>query len=232
MANLGVNYKDAGRLAEALPLLEAADRASRKYPAFSWIAERLGSGYVLAGKLPEAVSLAKERLEAARDAWPKDSPELAAALYHTGWVQLHVKAWTDAEVLLRECLAIRESKQPDNLKTFNAKSMLGGALLGQRQYADAEPLLLAGYEGLQARKAEIRDPEFIRYLTEALERLVQLYTEWEKLDQAAPWKQKLHQHIKSEQAVRLQPEIGAVHTSQPPAAKEKPQSSPANTDDK
>ena len=31
-ANLGVNYRDAGRLAEALPLLEEANRAVRKYP--------------------------------------------------------------------------------------------------------------------------------------------------------------------------------------------------------
>ena len=213
-------------------MLEAADRASRKYPAFSWIAEQLGSGYVLAGKLPEAVALAQERLEAARDAWPKDSLQLAAPLFHAGWVQLQVKAWTDAEVLLRECLAIRESKQPNNLSTFNAMSMLGGALLGQRQYAEAEPLLLAGYEGLQALQAKIRVPVFIRCRTEALERLVQLYTEWENFDQAAPWKQKLHEHLKSVQAERLQPEIGEAQTSQLPATKDELQSPPANTDDK
>jgi hypothetical protein len=38
--------------------------------------------------------------------------------------------------------------QPDHGTTFiNAKSMLGGALVGQKRYAAPEPLLLSGYGG-------------------------------------------------------------------------------------
>ena len=44
MGNLGVNYKDAGRLKEAIPLLEEAYRAARKYP-------ELRLGYPLARRL-------------------------------------------------------------------------------------------------------------------------------------------------------------------------------------
>ena len=40
--------------------------------------------------------------------------------------------WTEAETVLRELLTIRETKAPDNWLTFNTKSQLGGALLGQR----------------------------------------------------------------------------------------------------
>ena len=69
--------------------------------------------------------------------------------------------------------------------------MLGGALLGQRKYADAESLLLAGYEGLQSRQAKIPAPVFIRSLTEALERLVQLYDAWGKKNKTALWQRKL-----------------------------------------
>jgi eukaryotic-like serine/threonine-protein kinase len=76
-------------------------------------------------------------------------------------------------MFLRECLAIREKTQPDVWSTFNTKSMLGEALLGQKKYADAEPLLLAGYEGIKKREAKIPAQGKIR-LTEALERLVQL----------------------------------------------------------
>jgi hypothetical protein len=36
---------------------------------------------------------------------------------------------------------------PDAWQTHNTKSMLGGARLGQKKYADTEPLLVAGYEG-------------------------------------------------------------------------------------
>ena len=54
----------------------------------------------------------------------------------------------DAEPLLREGLSIREQKRPDDWKAFHTKSLLGGSLLDQTKYAAAEPLLLAGYEGM------------------------------------------------------------------------------------
>src|SRR5271157_1117852 len=62
------------------------------------------------------------------------------------------KKWTESEPLLRECLAVREKKETDDWRTFNTKSMLGGALLGQKKYAEAEPLLLAGYEGIKKQE--------------------------------------------------------------------------------
>ena len=50
---------------------------------------------------------------------------------------------------------IREKFQPDVWTTFNTKSLLGGAQLGQKKYADAEPLLLAGYDGMKQREKTI-----------------------------------------------------------------------------
>jgi hypothetical protein len=35
---------------------------------------------------------------------------------------------------------------------------LGGSLLRQKKFVDAEPLILAGYEGMKARNAKIRAP--------------------------------------------------------------------------
>ena len=45
--------------------------------------------------------------------------------------------------------------EPDASWKFNTKSLLGGALLGQKKFAEAEPLLLAGYEGLKLREKTI-----------------------------------------------------------------------------
>ena len=95
---------------------------------------------------------------------------------------LQVKAYADAEPLLRECLAIREKTQPDLWNTFTARSMLGGALLGQKKYEDAEPLLIAGYDGMKRREPTIPPPAKDR-LPEALERLVQLYDAIDKPDE-------------------------------------------------
>jgi hypothetical protein len=68
--------------------------------------------------------------------------------------------------------------------------MLGNALLGQKKYAEAEPLLIAGYEGMKQREATI-PPEGKPRVTEALERVVQLYEATNKPDEAAKWRKKL-----------------------------------------
>ena len=44
---------------------------------------------------------------------------------------------------------------PEEWETFHTQSLLGAALLGQEKYTDAEPLLLAGYDGLTEREAKI-----------------------------------------------------------------------------
>ena len=48
-----------------------------------------------------------------------------------------------------------KSRIPDDWLTFNARSLLGGSLLGQKKYAEAEPLLLSGYEGMKQREDKI-----------------------------------------------------------------------------
>jgi hypothetical protein len=69
--------------------------------------------------------------------------------------------------------------------------MLGDALLGQKKYAKAETLLLAGYQGLKQREATIPQPFRKGRLAEALERLVELYEATGKEDEAAKWRKEL-----------------------------------------
>jgi tetratricopeptide (TPR) repeat protein len=190
LANLGVNYRDAGRLAEALPLLEKAYAQGRRHATLRWVANELLEAYVRAGKKAEALPLIDERLKAARKQWPADSPQRAGALATTGLTLLRLYAWAEAEPVLRECLAIREKKLPDDWSTFNAKSMLGGAFLGQKKYAEAEPLLLQGYQGMKERAARIPPQGRVR-LPEALERLVQLYEATGNQAAAAKWRAQL-----------------------------------------
>jgi hypothetical protein len=62
-------------------------------------------------------------------------------------------------------------------------------LLGQKNYAAAEPLLVQGYAGLKQRQDQIPSQNKAR-LTEALERLVHLYDGWGKKDQADEWRKR------------------------------------------
>ena len=107
--------------------------------------------------------------------------------------------FAQAEPLARECLATREKQNPDAWQAFNARSMLGASLLGQKKSAEAEPLLLAAYAGLKQRKDLIPTA----HLKETLQRLVQLYEATGRADQAGEWKQKLAEDEKAETEQKL-----------------------------
>ena len=75
---------------------------------------------------------------------------------------------------MRRCKAIWDARRPDDWNRFCTQSLLGNSLLGQTQYALAEPLLLSGYEGMSAREATLPASKKID-VTEAGDRIVPLY---------------------------------------------------------
>lgn len=121
-------------------------------------------------------------------------PEIVAhstILSRGGMAQLKLKEYVAAEQLLRPCLAIREKYEASDWQTFNTKSFLGEALLGQKKYEEAAPLLLAGYQGMAARQGIIPE-NFANRLPEALERLVRLANETDQPEEAKKWQSELN----------------------------------------
>jgi len=183
------------RLAEAEPIMrEAVEIGRAALPAtdVSLLASEcwLVDLYAQQGKRDQAVSSIREWFESRRSALPEDSPERAGLLGYFGLSLLTLEALDEAESLLRECLTIREKIHPDDWRTFNTRSMLGGALLGQKKLAQAEPLLLAGYQGMKEREAAIPPSGRVR-IPEALERLVKVYEAQGNEAEAATWRSKL-----------------------------------------
>ena len=85
-------------------------------------------------------------------------------------------AGDEAEPLARECVLARLKKMPNDPRTFNAQSLLGGCLLGLKQYDKAEPLLLSSYEPLALALREKKIPWEGRYVVnDMLKRIIQLY---------------------------------------------------------
>jgi tetratricopeptide (TPR) repeat protein/tRNA A-37 threonylcarbamoyl transferase component Bud32 len=193
--NLASAYRAGGRLAEAAPMLEETLRVCRAKlglddPWTLTAAYNLVDAYWAAGRLTDAETMEKEVLVDLRARLAADDPELAGWLAQLTRTLLRNRKFSEAEPPARECLAIREKKLPNDFRAFNAKSLLGGSLLGQKKYAEAEPLLVSGYEGLKQREDTI--PTEGRYcLKEALQRLVQLYEVTGRPDQAVEWKRKL-----------------------------------------
>jgi tetratricopeptide (TPR) repeat protein len=149
------------------------------------------------GKLPEAETTYGEALVMRRKFLSADDPTLAYALAGLTSTLLATQKFTEAEPLARECLTIREKKLPDDWRTFNARSVLGGSLLGQKKYAEAEPLLLSGYEGMKQREDKIPASGKPR-VKEALDRLVQLYEATGQSEKAAEWNRKLAEFDQAE----------------------------------
>jgi serine/threonine protein kinase/Tfp pilus assembly protein PilF len=195
--NLADLYVIQGQYAKAEELLrEALDKARKKHGLAHPVTQT--SIFSLADcyegmRVPEkAELLLRELAEFGKEKDRAESIPYALILTYLGRNLQQQKKAADAEPILRDSLAIREKKQPDAWTTFNTQSMLGGALLGQKKYDAAEPLLLKGYEGMKQREAKIPAHAKV-HLTEALERVVQLYDATGQKDKADEWRKKLEE---------------------------------------
>jgi tetratricopeptide (TPR) repeat protein len=193
---------DAIRLHERnLKLCEAKLGADHPYTLRS--RDNLAAAYEQAGEFTKAEPINRQVLEQTRKRYGAEHPLTSAQLAALGSNLLHQHKYADAEQVLRACLTIRAAKQPDDWSTFNTRSLLGAALLGRQKYADAERLLLKGYQGMKERASKIPPRSKVR-LSEALQRLVQLYEATEKKDQADRWRKELEQarHADAKGAVK------------------------------
>jgi hypothetical protein len=150
------------------------------------------------GRSALAESLCRDALDAARKRFGPADARTAGIMATFGLSLIQQGKWSKAEPILRESLAIREKGQPEEWSTFNSRSLLGGCLLGQKKYAEAEPLILSGYEGMKAREARIPVPGK-PWLTQAAERVATLYEAWGKQEKADQWRARF-EHLAGAQA--------------------------------
>jgi hypothetical protein len=211
MHNLAISYAEAGRADEAMKLREEKLRLQRNklgsdHPDTLRSMNGLAVNYLMANRPIEAEPLAREALEwqrkrvqAAQNPIVVDNEmsQLARCLSALGDSLTRNGKPADAEPLLRQALAFREKKEPDEWQTFHTKALLGAALLSQKKYDVAAPLLADGYRSMKERQAKIPLEQQKIYLPQALERLVQLYDAWAKPNEAAKWRQELEAQRKA-----------------------------------
>jgi tetratricopeptide (TPR) repeat protein len=204
---LAMAYRSAGRLEQALSLFQQAAAG----------VEKLRFVHVGAGRIIRNLCNCHEQLkqfdeaEVWRRKWlaavkEKDGPSSAAyagELGALGTQLLERKKYVAAEQLLRECLAILQTNEPEAWATFRSQSLLGTALLGQQKFADAEPMLVQGYQGM-VRAVPATGPQHVRQqiesrTVEGLEQLVHLYDAWGRPDRAAEWRKRLADRVPAPQ---------------------------------
>ncbi len=119
-----------------------------------------------------------------------DSPQYSDQLMRIGVSLIAQKKHVDAELVLRECLQIRETAEPNAWPTYRTKYLLGESLVGQNNYIESEGLLLDGYEGMHEHEATLRQSDMV-FRIRALRSLAKLYKHIGQVDKSAEWKKKL-----------------------------------------
>jgi eukaryotic-like serine/threonine-protein kinase len=118
-----------------------------------------------------------------------EHPDTIASEADLALAYVSERKFAEAERVAREAFETNKKVQPDDWQRYRAESLLGASLAGQKQYADAEPLLLEGYQGMLTRKNRISVPDQY-HLDRAHEWLIQLYVDWGKPDKASAWRKK------------------------------------------
>ncbi len=195
IANLGLSYFEADRIDDAIPLLEEAFDSSRDFAELGWVKYRLLEAYAKGERVEEFQAMAEEALATARRDLPVESLELANALVSIGSGFLQIDSPNAAVELLREGHSIRQKLAAKAWNTFHAQSLLGGALLAQAKnsnekeekellLAEAEPLLISGYQGSIAMMDSTPWSVRKKVRTGAIDWLIEYYTRQGQPDEA------------------------------------------------
>jgi hypothetical protein len=131
-----------------------------------------------------------------------------------GLALLRHRDFAESASFLRLYLDLAAKKQPDSWRRYSVVSALGACLLGQKKYAQAEPLLLKGEAGLQELQEKIPAAFRQTQRAESLERLVQFYEETGKPHEAAKWRKEL---ADVEQTLRRVNDKGTKDTKMKPS---------------
>jgi hypothetical protein len=195
MHSVGTLYRVEGKLAEADALLVKALEVERRvlgkeHPETLDITNDLAALRQSQGNDGEAGTLFASILEARRRVLGVENPETLDSMTSLAEVRLKQERYTEAETLLREALVIREKSAPDSWKRYRNESLLGASLAAQRRFAEAEPMLLAGYRGLKAQIASVPF-EYRSGIDQTAQRILELYESWGKPEQAAEWRATL-----------------------------------------
>jgi eukaryotic-like serine/threonine-protein kinase len=199
LSNLAMAYQLAGRLPQALPMYEQAAIATEKLNyqnefAGAIITSTIGA-YEAARQFDKAEAWRRKWLAVVKQKDGIGSPAYAGELSSFALDLLHQKKDPEAEPILRESLELHEKllekKRAAPWQVANVKSMLGEALLAQKKVAEAEPLLVTGYEGLKQDENAIPEKNRNEYMEESVQRLIDFATAAAKPNDVKKWQAEL-----------------------------------------
>jgi serine/threonine protein kinase len=195
MNNLAVIYREERRHAEAESLFLQALEGRRtklgpEHPDTLTTMNDLALLYETEGKYGEAQEFASALLDTRRTRLGSGHRDTANAMTLLGRIRLRQSRYAEADALFREALVAYTATTPESWRRYDVESLLGAALSRQESFQDAESLLVSGYRGLLERRH--RMPAYnAPSIAQAGDRIVELYQNWGKPDQAAEWRKQV-----------------------------------------
>jgi serine/threonine protein kinase/tetratricopeptide (TPR) repeat protein len=195
LRNLAALHQAEGKFSEAESLATQVLEARRRvlgpaHPDTLDSLHNLADLYSAQRNYSAAEPLFVQALDGSRRFLGHKHQRTTSVLSGFGELRLEQGRYAEAESFLRECLSIQQETTPDDFRRYRAESSLGASLEGQKKYADAEPLLISGYEGLKQRESRIPASNRSK-VNQAGERIVQFYDTVGKPEEAAKWRERL-----------------------------------------
>ena len=192
MNNLAYIYVLEGRFLQAEPLLRQALEAERRmlglqHPITLAILSSVVALYQRQGKFDLAETYAAQALAGRRHTSGTEDRDTMMAAADLALAYQSQGKFAKSEALAREIVDVDRKKRPDDWSRFRAETLLGASLAGQKKYAEAEPLLLSGYQGMATGKDRMAVADWY-HLDRASEWIVRLYEDWGKPEKAAEWR--------------------------------------------
>jgi serine/threonine protein kinase/tetratricopeptide (TPR) repeat protein len=194
MNNLASTWYQQGKYVQAEALFNQVLEISRrvlgsKNPYTLTFSSEMAGMYQRQGKYDKAEKIAAQVLAGQRNTAGPENPGTSDAAADLALAYQSQRKFAASESLAREAVEFDRKKRPDDWQRFRAESLLGASLAGQKKYAEAEPLLLAGYQGMAARKDRMAVPDWY-HLHRARDWIVQLYLAWGQPQRVTEWKKK------------------------------------------
>jgi eukaryotic-like serine/threonine-protein kinase len=190
--------RDAKRNADAIAVLENAIKKREEQKAvesnMSWnFRHMLGWTYLAENRNEDALRIFQKNLEIARPPSDENSHE------SMGCVLRRAERYDEAMKHFQKALDLRYARNGAALKSWDTgrlKSTIGHLLMDMKKFAEAEPLMLAGYKEYQDHKDQMPKHNHGHMKMAALQ-LTRLYKELGKPDETAKWKAELERQRQS-----------------------------------
>lgn len=192
MSNVASACYQQGKYAQAEALFNQTLEISRRVLGpenpytLTFLSEMAGM-YQRQGKYDKAEKIATQVLAGHRNTSGPENPGTMDAAADLVLAYQSQGKFAESEPLAREAVEFDRKKRREDWQRFRAESLLGASLAGQKKYAEAEPLLLAGYQGMAARKDRMAVPDWY-HLNRAREWIVELYLASGQPQKAAEWR--------------------------------------------